>query len=65
MSTTVPSTIVPAYLTPKDAAAYLSVTPKTIHNMAADGRLKMVRFSPRIVRITRESIEALAAKGSK
>lgn len=65
MLSTVPSAPAPAYLTRKQAAEYIGVVPKTIDNMVARGDLKVVRFGPRIVRVTVESIQALAARGAK
>lgn len=65
MLSTVPTPVAPAYLTRKKAADYIGVVPKTIDNMVARGDLQVVRFGPRIVRVTVASIEALAVKGSK
>jgi excisionase family DNA binding protein len=41
-----------------EAAAYLGVTPRSIHNMLTDGRLKGYRLGARIVRIRKADIDA-------
>lgn len=47
-----------AYLSISDAAAYLGVTPRTIRQMIADGRLRGYRSGPRLVRLRRDEIDA-------
>lgn len=47
-----------AYLSIFDAAAYLGVTPRTIRQMIADGRLRGYRSGPRLVRLRRDEIDA-------
>lgn len=42
-----------------DAANELGVSTRTIRNYIAEGRLKADRLGPRLIRVRRESIEAL------
>ncbi|WP_085190670.1 helix-turn-helix domain-containing protein [Mycobacterium sp. IEC1808] len=48
----------PAYLSINDAAEYLGVTTRTIHQMVADGRLTAYRLGARVVRLRRDEIDA-------
>ncbi|WP_173842274.1 excisionase family DNA-binding protein [Mycobacterium terramassiliense] len=50
----------PARVTIQRAAEYLDVTDKTIRRRIADGTLKAYRVGPRLIRIDRESLLALA-----
>lgn len=40
------------------AAEHLHVTPRTIHNMIADGRIKGYRSSSRLIRVDLNEIDA-------
>ncbi|HYB38328.1 MAG TPA: helix-turn-helix domain-containing protein [Mycobacterium sp.] len=44
----------------QQAAARLGVDPKTVRRYIAQGRIKAVRVGPRLVRVERESLLALA-----
>ncbi|ULN38850.1 helix-turn-helix domain-containing protein [Mycolicibacterium smegmatis] len=44
----------------QQAAAYLGVDPKTIRRYIAQGRIKAARVGPRLIRVDRESLLALA-----
>ena len=44
----------------QQAAAWLGVDPKTVRRYIAQGRIKAVRIGPRLIRIERESLLALA-----
>jgi excisionase family DNA binding protein len=44
----------------QQAAAWLGVDPKTVRRYIAQGRLKAVRIGPRLIRVERESLLALA-----
>lgn len=44
----------------QQAARYLGVDPKTVRRYIAQGRLKAVRIGPRLIRVERESLVALA-----
>jgi excisionase family DNA binding protein len=50
------------YLTVEDVAEKLAVTPQTVHNWIKDRRLFAVRFSDRVVRIPRRSVEAFTGQ---
>lgn len=50
----------PAKVTIQRAAEYLDVTDKTIRRRIADGTLKAHRVGPRLIRIERDSLVALA-----
>lgn len=50
----------PAKVTIQRAAAYLDVTDKTIRRRIADGKLRAYRVGPRLIRVDRESLLALA-----
>ncbi|AOZ63981.1 excise [Mycobacterium phage Baehexic] len=43
----------------QQTAEYLGVHPNTVRNYIAEGKLKAVRLGPRLIRIERDSIEAL------
>jgi len=43
------------------AAAYLDVSPETLHSWAKAGRLRVFRLGPRTVRYHRDDLDALAA----
>jgi excisionase family DNA binding protein len=51
-----------AQLTPKEAAKRLRVTPRTVRNWIASGRLSAVRVSDRVTRIPASEIERLLAR---
>ena len=53
-------TPMPARLSIQHAAEYLGVHSKTVRRYIAEGRLKAVRIGPRLIRIDRESLVALA-----
>lgn len=44
----------------QQAADWIGVDPKTIRRWIAQGRIKAVRVGPRLIRIERESLIALA-----
>jgi excisionase family DNA binding protein len=48
----------PAYMSISDAAEYLGVTTRTVHQMIADGRLTAYRLGARVVRLRRDEIDA-------
>lgn len=50
----------PARPSIQQAADWLGVDPKTIRRYIAQGRLSAVRVGPRLIRIERESLQALA-----
>jgi excisionase family DNA binding protein len=41
-----------------EAAEYLGVAPRTIHNMLSDKRLKAYKLGARVVRIRKSAIDA-------
>ncbi|QJD52088.1 excise [Mycobacterium phage MA5] len=43
----------------QQVADHLGVSTKTVRNYIADGKLKAVRLGPRLIRIERDSVEAL------
>ncbi|MBB3752695.1 excisionase family DNA binding protein [Mycolicibacterium sp. BK634] len=43
----------------QQAADHLNVSTKTVRRYIADGRLKAVRLGPRLIRVERDSIDAL------
>jgi excisionase family DNA binding protein len=44
----------------QQAAAWLGVDPKTVRRYIAQGRLKALRVGPKLIRVERESLLALA-----
>jgi excisionase family DNA binding protein len=46
-------------LTPKQVAARLSVSPRTVYAWIAEGRLVTVRLSERVTRVPEEAVDAL------
>jgi excisionase family DNA binding protein len=52
------------YLSPAEAAEYLSVTTRTIRQMQADGRRKPYRLGGRVVRFKVSDIDAAMAEGA-
>jgi excisionase family DNA binding protein len=44
----------------QQAAAWLGVDPKTVRRYIAQGRLKAARIGPKLIRVERESLLALA-----
>lgn len=44
----------------QQAATWLGVDPKTVRRYIAQGRIKAVRVGPKLIRIERESLLALA-----
>ena len=48
----------PAYFSANSAAAYLDVHPALIYKEIRAGRLRAVRIGTRVVRISREALEA-------
>jgi excisionase family DNA binding protein len=44
----------------QQAAAWLGVDPKTVRRYIAQGKLKAVRIGPKLIRVERESLLALA-----
>ncbi|MFN6542799.1 helix-turn-helix domain-containing protein [Mycolicibacterium nivoides] len=44
----------------QQAAEYLGVDPKTVRRYIAQGRIKAARVGPRLIRVDRESLLALA-----
>ena len=47
------------YLTVAQVAEHLWISPKTVRRWIADGLLPAVRVGPRLLRISREDVEAL------
>ncbi|ADL71294.1 hypothetical protein SEA_MORROW_35 [Mycobacterium phage Morrow] len=43
----------------QQTADYLGVSVKTVRRYIADGRLKAIRLGPRLIRVERDSVEAL------
>jgi excisionase family DNA binding protein len=58
--TTAATDTLPARPSIQQAAQWLGVHPKTIRRYIAQGRIKAVRVGPRLLRIERESLLALA-----
>jgi len=50
------------YFTVEEVAEKLAVTPQTIHNWIKDRRLFAVRFSDRVVRIPRRSVDTFTGQ---
>lgn len=50
----------PPLLSIQQAAAHLGVSEKTIRRYIAQGRIKANRVGPRLIRVDRESLMALA-----
>lgn len=46
-------------LTPKEVAARLSVSPRTVYGWIAEGRLDAVHLSERVTRVPEESVDAM------
>ncbi|AZV00833.1 excisionase family DNA-binding protein [Mycobacterium phage Malec] len=42
-----------------ETAEFLGVHPNTVRNYIAEGKLKAVRLGPRLIRVERDSVEAL------
>jgi hypothetical protein len=51
----------PTLLRPQQAAAMLNVSPRTLWAWGAEGRLEVRHLTPRSLRYTRSSVEALMA----
>lgn len=49
----------PPRMSIQETADYLSVSTKTVRRYIADGRLKAVRLGTHLIRVERDSIEAL------
>jgi excisionase family DNA binding protein len=58
--TAAPTDTLPARPSIQQAAAWLGVDPKTVRRYIAQGRLRAMRVGPRLIRIERESLLALA-----
>jgi excisionase family DNA binding protein len=43
----------------QETADYLGICSKTVRRYIAEGRLKAVRIGPRLIRVERDSLEAL------
>ncbi|QDP44622.1 excise [Mycobacterium phage NothingSpecial] len=43
----------------QQTADFLGVSTKTVRRYIADGKLKAVRLGPRLIRVERDSVEAL------
>jgi excisionase family DNA binding protein len=50
----------PAWPTLQQAAVHYDVDPKTVRRWIAAGRLKATRVGPRLIRVDRDSLLALA-----
>jgi excisionase family DNA binding protein len=48
-------------LTPKEVAARLNVSPRTVYSWIAEGRLEAVHLSERVTRVPEESVDGLLA----
>lgn len=46
-------------LTPREVAARLSVSPRTVYSWIAEGRLASVRLSERVTRVPEDAVEAM------
>lgn len=55
-----PTRTLPPRLSIKQGAEWLGVSDKTIRRYISQGRLKAVRVGPRLIRIDRDSLVALA-----
>lgn len=53
-------TTLPPRLSMRQAAEYLNVSEKTVRRYIAQGRIKAKRVGPRLIRIERDSLVALA-----
>jgi len=51
------------HLTPTEAAEELRVAPQTLWRYGAEGRVEVVRLTPRTLRYTAASVDALIAGG--
>ncbi|AZS08240.1 excise [Mycobacterium phage IronMan] len=49
----------PARASIQQTADYLGVSTRTVRNYIAAGKLKAVRLGPRLIRVERDSVEAL------
>jgi excisionase family DNA binding protein len=56
----VTSDTLPPRPTIQQAATWLGVDPKTVRRYIAQGRLKAARVGPKLIRVERESLLALA-----
>jgi len=59
--TTAPIDTLPPLPSIQQGAAWLGVDPKTVRRYIAQGRIKAKRVGPRLIRIERESLLALAS----
>ncbi|ALF00904.1 excise [Mycobacterium phage Serenity] len=53
------TTTMPPRASIQQTADYLGVHPNTVRNYIAAGKLKAVRLGPRLIRVERDSVEAL------
>lgn len=52
-------------LTPKEVAARLSVSPRTVYSWLEEGRLPSVKLSERITRVPEDAVEALVSRETR
>lgn len=52
-------------LTPKEVAARLSVSPRTVYGWIAEGRLDAVHLSERVTRVPEESVDTMVAQARR
>ncbi|WP_216319736.1 helix-turn-helix domain-containing protein [Deinococcus aestuarii] len=58
------SSPIAAYLSVPDAAAYLGVHPSLVYKEIRAGRLRAVKIGAKVIRISREALEAYTAAQS-
>ena len=58
------TTITPAWLTVPEAAIYSGLSKSTIRRLINDRKLRATYFTPRALRVSRESLDALATKNA-
>jgi excisionase family DNA binding protein len=59
--TAAPTDTLPPLPSLQQSAAYLGVSEKTVRRYIAQGRIKAKRIGPRLLRVERESLLALAS----
>ena len=53
-----PTTVVRRWVSISDTAEHLGITPKTVRQMIADGRLAAYRSGPRLIRLDLNEVDA-------
>lgn len=54
------TSVTPQWFTVKDAATYSGLSPETIRRLIQDGKLQATYFTPRALRVSRQSLDNLA-----